>query len=428
MNTYGNKLSISLITLILLLCPGYALSDSIAVQSGDLSSLLEQAQRQQEQLKIQADQILERAKAIEELKQRIDSIALPPSPSFKESPQTVSSGNDRISLSVSGQINRAINVASDGGGTKLYHVDNSSSGTRVRFVGKALVNSNMTLGTRLEFGIAPDRSSRVSQTDQTPSSIFTTRWAEVSLQDRRFGKLSIGKGDTASKGSAVQDLSRTDVVQYSAVSLIGGGLKLRNSYFPSALSSIQVRNAFRNHDGLGRESRLRYDTPQLCGFTLSASLATEQTSDIALYWAGDGFGFKVATAGAVSNPKLTGGGLLYDSSASVLHEPSGLNATFSGAIQKYKNRKDATNLYAKLGWIARFTGLGPTAFGVDFTNSGNLPADDDRGYSYSGAVVQSFDRYATELYFQYRRYRLDREHFQPLNDISVSTMGVRVKF
>lgn len=414
--------------LICIISPQLSLSATVEIDSSELLRLQETVRQQQEQLSRQSESIRERGRAIEELKRTVDALPLQPSVSIKESPQRISSGNSRINLAISGQINRAINIASDGGSTKLYHVDNSASGTRVRFVGKAIINSTASLGSRLEFGIAPDRSSMVSQTDQTPSEVFTTRWADVSLQDSRFGKISIGKGDTASKGSAMLDLSRTDVVQYSSIASVAGGLRFRHSDFPGLLTETSVRNSFRNYDGLGRQSRLRYDTPQLWGFTLSGSLATKERSDIALYWAGEGYGFKALAAGAIANPKLSNGGLLYDGSVSILHDPSGLNATFSGAIQKNSKRKDATNLYAKLGWIARFTTLGPTAFGVDYTNSGNLPADDDRGYSYSGAVVQSFDRYATELYFQYRRYRLERNNLPAVNDIQVSTLGVRVKF
>ena len=47
----------------------------------------------------------------------------------------VSSSQPRIKLSVSGQINRAVNVANDGDQTKAYYVDNNVSNSRLRLLG-----------------------------------------------------------------------------------------------------------------------------------------------------------------------------------------------------------------------------------------------------------------------------------------------------
>ena len=95
---------------------------------------------------------------------------------------------------------------------------------------------------------------------------------------------------------------------------------------------------------------------------------------------------------------------------------------------KRNPQKDTANLYARLGWIASFTDIGYTAFGVDYTRSENMPTSDDIGYSVGGAVVQSFDKYATELYMQHRVYSLKRASGGSLEDMQVSTLGVRLKF
>ncbi len=415
---------------ILLFLAALASADPASVDPLILQQLLETARRQQEQLEIQSEQLKKQSISIDLLNRQINSITVSANATPLSTPPVASvvSGNDRIKLSVSGQINRAMNVVSDGGNTRLYHVDNSASGTRLRFVGSARINSDLTLATRLEAAMAPDNSSFVSQTDQTPSDPFNVRWAEISLKSRSLGKLSLGKGDTASKGTAIVDLSRTDLVQYSGIHDIAGGILFREADSSHELTRINVKTAFRNHDGLGRQSRLRYDSPGFMGFNLAASILSDQRSDLALYWGGEGYGFQASGAVAVSNPRIINTGLMYDGSFSVLHRPTGLNLTFSGGFQQYKNRKDATNLYGKLGWIADFTSLGNTAFGLDYTNSGNMPGPDDRGQSVGGAVVQAFDRYATELYLQYRIYRLDRANGPQVDDIQVSTLGVRVKF
>jgi len=423
-----------------------AAAGSVGYDPQLLMQMQETIRQQQEQLKLQAEQIRQQSQKLELLQQQINAMQHPPTSSTGTTasaapsapqpasilapllPLSISSGNDKLKVSISGQVNRALNTVNDGKSTELYHVDNAASGSRLRLVGRAGMNSDLTLGTRAEFGITPDTSSRVSQSSQAPGDIFTQRWLEISLLSGTYGKLSVGKGDTASKGTAIQDLSKTEVVQFATISTVAGGMLFRNADAAHALTSIRVSDAFRSRDGLGRQSRLRYDTPSLFGFTLAGSLVTSQRSDLALLWGGEGYGLRGVAAAAVANPRLSGSGMLFDGSFSLLHTASGLNLTVSAAIQKRNPQKDATNLYTKLGWIANFTDVGHTAFGVDYTGSDNMPTSDDRGYSVGGAVVQSFDKYATDLYMQYRVYALERKTGSPLADMNVSTIGARVKF
>ena len=49
----------------------------------------------------------------------------------------VTSRQPELELSISGQINRAVNVLGDGDGTEVTFVDNDVSNSRIRFVGTA---------------------------------------------------------------------------------------------------------------------------------------------------------------------------------------------------------------------------------------------------------------------------------------------------
>ena len=69
-----------------------------------------------------------------------------------------------------------------------------------------------------------------------------------------------------------------------------------------------------------------------------------------------------------------------------------------------------------------------TAFGVDYTRSLNLPTDSDDGYSVGVAAVQLFEKYGTEIYGLYRLHSLDRDVAPNVHDISVVSIGTRVKF
>lgn len=399
-----------------------------------LQQLQETIRQQQEQLNQQAEQLRQQARTLELLQQQIQSIGkpvdtattAPPAPAVANA--TVSSGNDNIKLTVSGQINRAVSVINDGRSTGIYHIDNNASNSRFRLVGTARINDDLTLGTRMEIAVTPDISSQVSQNSQVPGNFFDQRWAEISLTSKTFGKLSIGKGDTASNTTAEMDLSRTDLIQYSAIADIAGGMLFSEAGGNRNLTTLKLSDAFKNMDGLSRQSRLRYDSPRLYGFSLAGSLASNRRSDLALYWGGEGYGIKAAGAFAVANPQIDGSGLMYDGSFSALHSASGLNLTLSAGLLDRNALKDVTNLYAKLGWIADLTRQGYTAFGIDYTRSENLPSSNDRGYSVGGAVVQAFEKFATELYLQYRIYSLERRSGMPVSDINVGTVGARVKF
>ena len=143
---------------------------------------------------------------------------------------------------------------------------------------------------------------------------------------------------------------------------------------------------------------------------------------------GQGNGYKIAGAAAFAYPNEDDADYQYDGSFSLLHENTGLNLTLSAGLVERDNQGDAQNYFAKAGWRKRFFSLGETAFGVDYTRSLNLPTENDDGYSAGVAAVQQFEEYGTEFFMLYRLYPLDREVEPSIHDISVGSIGARVKF
>ena len=442
---------------LLLMAPSVSSAEPVQVDRQLLLQLQETIRQQQLQLQQQAEQIRQQSLKLEALHQQVTALqhAVPPVPAQPSgastdkqaeasagarlaapAPATVTSGNDKVRLAISGQINRATNIIDDGSGSKLYHVDNDASNSRVRFVGTAKISNDLSLGTRIEFAVAPDISTKVSQTNQAPGDYSNQRWVEVSLASKSLGKISIGKGDTASNNTAEADLSQTTVVQYSQIYTMAGGMLFREKNGAKALTTLKVSDVFNNGDGLTRQSRLRYDSPDFYGFSLAGSLVSGQRADAALFWGGEGYGVRAAGAFAIANTKgsvtystLPDAGLQYDGSFSLLHKQTGLNVTVSASLLEQVGTEDRTNLYSKLGWIATFSKFGYTAFGIDYTRTDNGYKDGDRATSVGAAIVQAFEKYATELYLQYRIHALERSAaFAPVSDISVGTAGVRVKF
>ena len=396
---------------------GPVAAEEVTVDAAVLEKLQKIIQDQQEQL--------------DALKKQVDGLQKTPTPAVAAAPapaKSVTSGQDKVKLAVSGQVNQMVNVVDDGKNTTAYFVGNDNSNSRVRFVGTAKATEDLTLGSRLEVAFDSNESGDVSQDNETAGDFINVRWADVTMASKSYGKLWLGRGDTASNNTAEIDLSKTGVIGYSSIADTAGGMLFREKSGNNSLTSVSIGDAFKNQDGLSRQSRARYDTPSFWGFHLAGSAVSDQRYDGALFWGGQGYGFKAAGAAAIAEPNKDDSDLQYDGSFSILHEGTGLNLTASAGLLDRDDEGDPTNLYLKGGWLTRFFSVGQTGFGVDYTRSMNLPTGRDKGYSVGGAVVQQFEDYGTELYLQYRLYSLDRDVAPSVENMNVGTIGARVKF
>jgi len=400
-----------------------------------------QMEAQQKQLDAQRQLLQDLQKQMESLVKDADTEEVPvaaekpaakPKVASTKAPPPVekvvtSGGGERVKLAISGWVNRMVNIVDDGKNTDAYFVDNDNAESRVNFAGTAKVTDDLTLGSMIELTIAPNKAGDVSQDNEETGDIFEQRIVEATLDSKRFGKLSLGKGWTASYGSASRDLSRTSVISYATIADTAGGMLFRQKD-DDTLTDLRIVEAFQSFDGLNRRNRVRYDTPTFYGFHLSASAVSDQRYDAALWWGGQGYGFKAIGAAALADPNQDDTDLQYDGSFSLLHEDTGLNLTLSAGLLDRDNQSDAGNLYGKLGWLTRFFSFGETAFGVDYTRTRNQPTENDDGYSVGAAAVQFFEEYGTEIYLLYRLYSLDRDVEPSVQDISVGSIGARVKF
>jgi len=407
-----------------------AAAQDVTVDAAVLEKMQKTIEKQQQQLKSLQQQVNELRKTAAEAKSAADeaaSAATHAMAAIQPMEKTVTSGQPRVKLAISGQVNRAVNVIDDGKNTTAYFVDNDASNTRVRFIGTARFNQDLRIGSRMEVAMTSNESGDVSQNNENSSDFFNVRWADLSLASRRFGRLYLGKGDTASNNAAEVDLSKTDVVAYASVADIAGGMLFRQNR-GDKLTNISVSDAFKDFDGLSRKNRVRYDTPTFWNFHLQGSLISDQRWDASVWWGGQALGFKALAAAAISNPNKDNTDLIVDGSFSALHEASGLNLTLSAGQKGRDHQGDASNFYIKGGWLTRFFSVGQTAFGLDYTRSVNLPTGRDDGYSIGGALVQQFEKYGTEAYLQYRVYSLSRDAAPSVQSMNVGTIGARVKF
>lgn len=336
------------------------------------------------------------------------------------------------SLTLSGQINPAFNVVDDGISTDVFIVDNDTSGTRFRLDADAPLGQT-TLGATLEIGASPNNSYDVSQLAPQTDADFNVRRAEVTFRDDRYGRLQLGKGSSAADDTAEYDLSLVaGPIMYAGVADIAGGILFTDG---TDYSGTTVGDAFFDFDG-DRLARVRYDTPMFGPLQGSASYGQDDQWAAAVTLGGD-YGdwsgwtvgdFTVLAAASVYNTTDDTVDYAYAASGSVLHDPTGLSLTLSTGGYHLDEGDDPSNVYAKLGWDTEFWPLGPTGFGVDYTQGDNISSEGADGTSYGLAAVQRIDRYGIDLYAQIRRYELDQTSDPELNNVTVGTFGTKFTF
>ena len=336
-----------------------------------------------------------------------------------------------VDFKISGQINRAVLWGDNGNDSDTKFVDNDNSSTRFRFTGSNTFDENWKVGivweNQMESNSSSDTDIDIGTNDDTGDVTFTERKMEFYVDHTKFGKLSLGQGDTASNGTSEVDLSGTTVVNYSSIEDMAGGFNFRDDD-DNVITSIG--SAFSNFDGLSRRDRIRYDTPKFGPVYFSTSYMNGQSWDLAGRFAyeWDGIGKLAAAASWLPADTQRDTFKQYSGSVSFLHS-SGLNLTFSGA-NRYDTPGDDEpyNLYGKLGYI-----FGKWAFSVDYTYSEDVDEIGDEATSIGFATVWNAWE-SVEFYGSYRWHDLDRDADQrpagvsDAESISAVMLGGRVKF
>ncbi len=335
-----------------------------------------------------------------------------------------------IELKISGQVNRAVLWGDNGDVDEVFYTDNDNTGTRFRFVAKGRLNNDVTAGATIELQFESNSSTDIrfganGGTGGTASGATPVgeRIGEVWLNSASMGKLSLGQGNTATNGTAETDLSGTGIAQYS----IGGGgnegLGFQNG---GVLTGVLVGSAFTNLDGGSRRDRIRYDTPTFAGFRLSASASQGGRNDVALRYANQFAGAKLAASIGFQNASAVGAtSERLSGSVSVLLD-NGFNLTFAAADENRKVGNDRTFLYGKVGFRTNSVSMyGKTSFSIDYYEGEDIAsATSGTSTSYGVAAVQNLDPIGASVYVSVRNHEIDGG----ADDIFAIFTGMRIKF
>ncbi|WP_050931217.1 porin [Aestuariivita boseongensis] len=337
------------------------------------------------------------------------------------------------SVTFYGQFNPSYLSFDDGGTTTNTFADNAASNTRVGFLLRQPFGEN-ELRFRFESGLGLRPTSGISQT-MTPGGIewdrTDLRHVDLQFETARAGTFYFGQGSMASDGIGDRSLSGTGLATSVSIGDIAGGFELRTT--GGALSGIQIGDAFANLDG-SRRGRIRYDTPNFSGFTLSVAygqdILTRGNSDD-FYDVGLGYeaeisgGMEIEAGLGYQVRERDGSPDREDVFGSItVAMPSGFNATFAAGDRN----TGGDYHYAKFGYRMNVLPIGETAVSIDYYSGSDFVSLGDDAESFGIGIVQDFDNHNIEAYFGYRQYSYDDVSATSYQDAQSVVLGARISF
>ena len=366
---------------------------------------------------------------------------------------TARKGTRKVSLTISGHISQELLFWDDGIRDDMYVTGNNASNSRWRMAGSAKISPEWSAGFLYEFQFYASNNASVNQGNAgddagnaglgiVPNTGQTLlREANVWIEHSRLGRVTIGQGNTASTNSMLVDLSGKSMGSSNYIALHAGGMVLNNgaAYGTATWAHfISGRTDWLN----GRHEAIQYRTPTIAGFTLGASVGEDNFWDVALRYAGEFNGIRIAGAvsyavlseynGPIPDGTGTGAAILdcvdncekkvkqWTGSLSIRHMPTGLFFTGAAGTRDIDDQDasgpagnfSADFWYASAGIARNFFGIGDTVlFGEYGVYSG---AGIERYAGTAGAdmehwgvgITQHVDAAALELYVTYKNLSL----------------------
>ena len=403
---------------------------------------------------------------------------------------TARKGNRKVSLTVSGYVNEAVMAWDDGVERNAYISTNERDRSRFRFVGSAKINADWTAGYLLEIGVRGNRQNQTSQDISSTGKGLDVRHSAWWLQNKDLGKVWMGQTSEATDGITEINLANTNHFAHAQLDDYIGGFKLRSAtgvQSTNTIAQITGNGSGFNNPGEGtRFNVIKYETPTIAGFIGSASWGEDNLWDVALRYAGEFSGIKLAagigyTAWSDNNKVVNAVGVAGATnrncaraagtngfcdelglSASVMHVPTGLylSGSYGTRTEDFRvavlgpNSKNKDEFYYVQGGIEQaFFPLGKStlfgeyfdgSFGGAINTNGVVSAGRTDGglglvniassqVNYWGiGFNQNIAAAAMDIYVGYRNYSFDVKDVANtkaiVNDMQTVVMGAKIQF
>jgi hypothetical protein len=343
---------------------------------------------------------------------------------------TARKGNRKVTLTVYGQINKAVLHWKADDVSDTLVTENSAAESFVGFKGEAKINGDVRAGYVLEIGVGGFDDSLLNGIGYGPlfggetNGVYTRR-SYLYVQSASLGQVSLGKASQATDDITSITTANTD----AAVRM----LSIRPFVGPELGEVLDI------FDGT-RADVVRYDSPAFQGFKVSASWGNADLTgngdvwDVALRYAGEfqqirigaGVGYRqgvvVPLFGATQDVRVISG------SASVMHMPTGIFAT--GAAGDLQGEGPLAFLPNIRGWQVqggveqKWSALGRTTVFGEFGQL-KITGSTAEPQLYGFGLVQNIEAAALDVYLSFRRYELDAGSDAALDAYLV---GGRIKY
>ena len=366
---------------------------------------------------------------------------------------TARKGNRKVSLTVYGKVNESIGWWDDGFEDNVYQFTNDTSRTRFGFKGKAKINSDWYAGFKIEVGVrGADQGAIDADDDDGGAPPFDLRKSEWTIGSKTYGAITVGEASMAHDG--ITQIQTANIKHFANPDVLDANdsfdIRIPGTNGASAGEWDNLAQVLEPGEG-SRGNLVRYNTPTFAGFAMSAHWGEDDIWGVALRYANDIGGFKVAAgigygeaterdeectddAGQAANAVIGASCQELGLSGSVMHKPSGVFVTGAYGI-RWDDGKDAIFQNAGLatddnqfyhiqaGIEQKFTPLGKTTFfgGYQDRDAGPTVRDDTGAFNQvNGNVVtdfefdmweiginQHFEAAAFDMYLHYKNYDAD---------------------
>jgi predicted porin len=390
---------------------------------------------------------------------------------------TARKGNRVVSLQVYGQVNKAILFFDTDFDDDAYIVDNDASGSRFGFTGSASVKPGVTAGYRMEIDVQDAASNLVddgaavgegpdflgipgiptfvdASVHDDPADEIKIRHNYLWIESETLGRVSLGQQSSATDGIAGINLANAlsgPSVDVGSSLTVAPGLALAFPFSFIGATSLDLGDLTSDIDG-PREDVIKYDSPSIYGFILSAAWGDDDFYDIALRFSNEWNSIRFAAGIGYQDGEDDGGGddfEKFSGSASIMHVPTGLYATVAAGEQEEDGFDAGEYWFLQAGIEKRFFSYGATTiygeyaeysdFGVGESrfNFGPIPLQIVTGSEverWGFGVVQTFDSAAMDIYAQAQFFDIDVDSFGLAGDVIESSevttflIGSRIKF
>jgi predicted porin len=362
----------------------------------------------------------------------------------------VRKGNRKVSVTLSGYVAQQITAWDDGGESNIYLWGlGPTQATNFRLSGNAKIAPGWTAGYVLRLQNLTDNPFGSSQIAESSNNGLGVQFSYWRLASEKLGSVQVGLQAPASKSVAMfTDLSGSQLPA-NYVLFDGAGFFLRRG--DGTLSNVtwgnlgfcySIERPFGGDCNGVVQNVVRYDSPVIGGFQVSASWGEDDLWDVAAKFARDVAGFKLSLGVAYTqhtdenqSPFVAPGKDIsyvqagfyaqHILSGLFIHGAYGGEDTGDSLLLNGARTLDGDHFYVKAGLRRKLTSLGNTVLFGDYAEyhdqlgpaalaAGATGGDFTR---WGGGVVQEIESAAMSLWLKYRRHEADIVGAATLGDI-----------